>query len=56
MFSLVTLLFRFLLNLGKSKKELLLQISLQQKELEILKRKQGRRRIRSVENREYNPV
>jgi transposase InsO family protein len=32
-------------NLCKSKKELFVQISIQQKEIEILKRKQGRRRI-----------
>ena len=46
MFSLLTFLFRLIFNSGKSKNELLLHIFLQQKELEILKRKQGRRRIR----------
>jgi hypothetical protein len=46
MFSSLTFLFRLILNFGKSKKALLLQISLLQKEIEILKRKQGRRRIR----------
>ena len=46
MFSFLNFLFRFIFNLSKSRKELLLLISLQQKELEILKRKQGRRRIR----------
>jgi len=45
MFSLLTLLSRFVFNLCKSKKELFVQISIQQKEIEILKRKQGRRRI-----------
>ena len=46
MFSLLTFLSRFIFNLCKSKKELFVQISIQQKEIEILKRKQGRRRIR----------
>ncbi len=46
MFSLLTLLSRLIFNLCKSKKELVVQISIQQKEIEILKRKQGRRRIR----------
>jgi len=46
MFSLLTLLSRLIFNLCKSKKELFVQISIQQKEIEILKRKQGRRRIR----------
>ena len=43
---MLTLLSRFVFNLCKSKKELFVQISIQQKEIEILKRKQGRRRIR----------
>jgi hypothetical protein len=42
MFYVLTFLFRFILNLCKSKQELLVQISLQQKEIEILKRKQGK--------------
>jgi hypothetical protein len=46
MFSLLTFLFRLILNFGKSKKALLLQISLLQKEIEILKRKQGKKRIK----------
>ena len=46
MFSLLTFLSRLMFNLCKSKKELFVQISIQQKEIEILKRKQGRRRIR----------
>ena len=46
MFSLLTFLSRLIFHLCKSKKELVVQISIQQKELEILKRKQGRRRIR----------
>ncbi len=46
MFSLLTFLSRLIFNLCQSKKELVIQISIQQKEIEILKRKQGRRRIR----------
>jgi len=46
MFSLPTFLFRFIFNLCKSKKELVVQISIQQKEIEVLKRQQGRRRIK----------
>jgi transposase len=46
MFSLLTFLSHVIFNLCKSKKELLVQISIQQKEIEILKRKQGGRRIR----------
>ena len=46
MFCLITFLFRIFFNLFKSKKELIAQISIQQKEIEILKRKQGKSRIR----------
>jgi transposase InsO family protein len=46
MLSLLTFLSRVLFNLCKSKKELVVQISLQQKEIEILRRQQGRRGIR----------
>ncbi len=41
MFSLLAFLFRLIFNLFESKKQLLAQISLQQKELEILKRHTG---------------
>jgi transposase len=46
MFSLLTFLFGFIINFGKSKKELLLQISLLQKEIQILKRRHGKKRIK----------
>ena len=46
MFLLLTFLSRLIFHLCKSKKELVVQISIRQKEIEILKRKQGRGRIR----------
>jgi serine/threonine protein kinase len=46
MFSFLTFICRLIFNLGISKKDLLLQVSLQQKEIEILKRKHRARRVR----------
>ncbi len=46
MFSFLTFVCRLIFNLGMSKKDLLLQVSLQQKEIEILKRKHRGRRLR----------
>ena len=46
MFYLLAFLFRLMFNLFESKKQLLAQISLQQKELEILKRHHRKKRVR----------
>jgi hypothetical protein len=46
MFSFLTFLFRLIFHLLESKKRLLLQVSLQQKELEILKRHHEKKRVR----------
>jgi len=48
MFSLLTFFLGLIINLSKSKKQLLAQISLQQKELEILKRHHRKKRVRFV--------
>ena len=48
MFSLLTFFLGLIFNLSKSRKQLLAQISLQQKELEILKRHHRKKRIRFV--------
>jgi len=48
MFSLLTFFLGLIFNLSKSKKQLLAQISLQQKELEILKRHYRKKRVRFV--------
>ena len=48
MFSLLTFFLGLIFNLSKSKKQLLAQISLQQKELEILKRHHRKKRVRFV--------
>ena len=48
MFSLLTFFLGLIINLSKSKKQLLAQISLQQKELEILKRHYRKKRVRFV--------
>ncbi len=45
MFSLLTFVFSLILNLFKSEKQLLLHVSLQQKELEILKRQIRKKRL-----------
>ena len=45
MFSLLTFLFALIFNLYKSKKELLVQISLHKKEIEILKRQHRKQRL-----------
>ncbi len=45
MFSLLTFLFGLIFNLFKSKKELLIQISLHKKEIEILKRQHRKQRL-----------
>ena len=45
MFSLLTFLIGVIFNLLKSKKELLIQISLQKKEIEILLRKNQKKRL-----------
>ena len=44
-FSLLTFLFGLIFNLFKSKKELLVQILLHKKEIEILKRQQRKQRL-----------
>jgi hypothetical protein len=46
MLSFLTFVCRLILHLAGSKKDLLLQVSLQQKEIEILKRKHRGRRLR----------
>jgi hypothetical protein len=46
MFSFLTFVCRLIFNLGMSKKDLLLQVSLQEKEIEILKRKHRGGRLR----------
>ena len=46
MFSFLTFVCRLIFNLGMSKKDLLVQVSLQQKEIEILKRRHRSRRVR----------
>ena len=46
MFLFLTFVCRLLFNLGMSKKDLLVQVSLQQKEIEIFKRRHRSRRVR----------
>jgi len=46
MFSLLAFLFRLIFHLFDSEKQLLVQVSLQQKELEILKRHHRKKRVR----------
>ncbi len=46
MFSFLAFLFRLIFHLFESKKRLLVQVSLQQKELEILKRHHRKKRVR----------
>ena len=48
MFSFLTFVCRLIFNLGMSKKDLLVQVSLQQKEIEIFKRRHRSRRVRFV--------
>ena len=46
MFSLLTLLVGIIFNLLKSKKELIIQICLHKKELEVLKRQNRKKRLK----------
>ena len=46
MFSFLTFLFRLIFNLFESKTRLLVQVSLHEMELEILKRHHGKKRVR----------
>ena len=46
MFSIITFLFRVILNLIKSKKELIVQICLHKKEIEILERQNQKKRLK----------
>ncbi len=48
MFLLLTFVCRLIFNLGMSKKDLLVQVSLQQKEIEIFKRRHRKKRVRFV--------